>query len=241
MFFLFPSPFRMSRARASHLLFLALAAMAGAASADTWFNPFASFESRCEALPPPRFEVEALPVLHVEDDSVSLHDLTRIHAPGADRHRTIGLTTGQLAYESTLESKGIEDARGGRACMRPSVKIVLRVTPMTVYVAREFATDSCRRPAIMAHEMKHVAVYREYLAEVVADIGRELPGALGTDVVYAKSAAAAQAVLRARLQAFMPPFMQKRYAELAARQAAIDTPEEYARLAHTCPAPPAPG
>ena len=223
----------MTPVHALSMLFLALAC--APVHADVSLNPFASFESRCEGLSPPQFDVEALPVLHVEDDSLSLNNLTHIHAPGADRYRTIGLTKGQLAYESTLESKGIEDWRNAQVCTRPSVKVVLRVTPVTVYVAREIAGDPCRRPAILEHEMKHVAVYRDYLAEAVADMRHELPRALGSELVYARNAAAAQENLRARLQAFMRAFMQKHYAELSARQAAIDTSEEYARLARACP------
>ncbi len=203
------------------------------AAAGLFRNPFASFESRCEALPPPRFDVIALPVSYSEDDSVSLRSLSRMNDGPSDRQRTIGLTKGQLGYESTLESKGLEDPHGG-VCSRPSVTVVLKVTPMTVYVAREFAHDPCRRPAILAHEMKHVAVYREYLGEVASRMRDELPRAMGSDVVYAHNAAAAQTAMRQRLQSFMHAFIQRHYAQLRARQAALDTPEEYARLTNGC-------
>jgi hypothetical protein len=227
----------MSRVRVTLCTTVAAAvclAVAPHAAADLFANPFASFESRCEALPAPQFQVITIPVSFTVDDSVSLRTLSRMNDGPSDRHRTVGLTKGQLAYDSTLESKGIEDRRGARVCSRPSVTVVLKMTPMTVYIARELAQDKCRRPAVLEHEMKHVAVYREYLGEVARDMREELPRALGTEVVYGPDAQAAQAAMRQRLQAFMRTFMQNRYAELRARQAAVDTPEEYARLSNGC-------
>src|SRR4051812_46353882 len=102
MFFLFPSPFPMSLAYAFiYSLFAAVLVHSAAAAADVFSNPFASFESRCEALPAAQFEVIAMPLHYNEDDSVSLRTLTRMNDTGTDRHRTIGLTKGQLAWEST--------------------------------------------------------------------------------------------------------------------------------------------
>lgn len=198
------------------------------------FNPFASFETRCAALAPARIEVVALPVSYTEDDSVSLRTLSRMNDGMSARHRTVGLTQGRLAYDSTLETKGLEDRRGGRICARPSLRVVFTATPMTVYVAREFADDTCRRRAILAHEMKHVAVYRQYLTELVAIAQRELPALYGDELVYASDARESQETLRDRLQEFMHAFMRARYGELKARQAQVDTPDEYASLDRAC-------
>lgn len=150
------------------------------------------------------------------------------------RHRTVGLTQARLGYEFTLESRGLEDRRGGRVCTRPSVKVVFSATPMTVYVAREFAGDDCRRNAIREHEMKHVEVYRTYLEELVRRAETDLPRVFGDEVIYATDAEAARRTSRERLRAFMHGFMQPRYAELKARQAAVDTADEYERLARRC-------
>ena len=43
--------------------------------------------------------------------------------------------------------------------------------------------------------------------------------------------------MRDRLHDFMREFMRARYAELKARQAAVDSPEEYARLDQVCTRP----
>lgn len=202
--------------------------------AATQWNPFASFESRCAALPPGELEVETVAIAFSDDYGVSLRTLSRMDERPSRRHRTIGLTQAHLGYEFTLESKGIEDRRGGRVCARPSVKLVFSTAPMTVYVAREFAGDDCRRSAIRDHELRHVAVYAAYLDELAARARRELPGVFGSAVVHAADAAAAQQTMRTRLHSFMQGFMKTSYAELRARQAEVDTPEEYARLERRC-------
>lgn len=214
----------------------AAASAAGGALAD--LGPFASFESRCQGLPQGRLEVLAAPVEFGEDYGESLRTLSQHREGMSPRHRTIGLTQARLGYEFTLESRGLEDRRGGRVCARPSIQLVFSATPMTVYVARELADDDCRRSAIRDHELKHVAVYRDYLAELVRRADVELPRVFGDEVIYARDAEAARHLTRRRLQAFMQAFMQPRYAELKARQAAIDTPDEYERLAHRCGALP---
>lgn len=198
------------------------------------FNPFVSFEARCTRLPQPHYEVLALPITFTEDLTQSLRSLSSMHEAAQLNHRTVGLTQARLSYESTLEGKGIEERWGGRVCARPHVRVVFSAAPMTVYVARELAADDCRRELIREHEMRHVAVYRTYLAEIVERARRELPAVFGAEPIYSASAYESQEQLRVRLQTFMHSFMQVGYAELRARQAQIDTPEEYVRLGRAC-------
>lgn len=216
---------------------LLAASTAGAGALDR-FNPFASFGSRCEALPAARFEVVAAPISFSEDYSQSLRTLSSRNDGAQINHRTVGLTEAHLAYESTLESQGLEDRVGGRVCARPSVRVVFSATPMVVFVAREVSDNDCKRNVIHEHEMKHVGVYRAYLAELVERAQRELPALYGDQVVYARDADESRQSMRRRLHTLMHTFMQARYAEVKSRQAAVDTVEEYARLAVSCPGTP---
>ncbi|MEP7207238.1 MAG: hypothetical protein ABI920_09895 [Casimicrobiaceae bacterium] len=235
-------PSRRPRTAISPALLLAITFAAEAAVAPDGdaarFNPLASFESRCQALPPGQLEVRAALVEFGEDYGESFRTLSRLNENMPGRHRTVGLTQARLGYEFTLESRGLEDRRGGRVCARPSITVVFSATPMTVYVAREFADDDCRRSAIRDHEMKHVAVYHEYLGELVRRAETELSLLFGDDPIYARDAESARRSTRERLRTFMHAFMQPRYAELKTRQAAIDTAEEYERLARRCVAVP---
>ena len=197
-------------------------------------NPFVSFESRCATLPPGHYEVLAVPVAFQEDFGESLRALSSMHEAAQLNHRTVGLTQARLSYESTLESKGLEERWGGRVCARPHVRVVFAAVPMTVYVARELAGDDCRREMIREHEMRHVAVYRTYLEEIVDRARRELPAVYGSEPVYSRNARESQEQMRVRLQDFMRSFMKTAYAELRERQARIDTSEEYARLGRAC-------
>ncbi len=196
-----------------------------------------SFESRCEALPPGRLEVSAASVEFSEDYGKSTRALSLMSANTAGRHRTVGLTRGRLGYELTLESHGLEDRPRGRACARPSVQLVFSATPVTIYVAREWADDDCRRGAIRSHELKHVAVYEDYLGELATTARARLAALYEPGIVYARSAGGAQRALRDRLRAFMRTFMAASQSELEARQAAVDTSDEYARLERRCGPP----
>jgi hypothetical protein len=87
---------------------------------------------------------------------------------------------------------------------------------------------------IREHEMRHVDVYRESLRDIVKRAQRELPAIYGAGVLYAQNGQASQQAIRERMQEFMQGFIRARSEEIKARQAEIDTPEEYARLSRAC-------
>ncbi len=103
--------------------------------------------------------------------------------------------------------------------------------------AHEVARDECRRAAVREHEMKHVAVYEAYMRDAVARLARTLPEALPERVHYAADAAAAQADLARALSAFLEQFQAQDSDDIAMRQAEVDSPSEYARVAAACTAP----
>ena len=63
----------------------------------------------------------------------------------APTQRAVGLTTAKLGDTVAVESAGIEDQGTGRVCVRPSVRVELMATPMTVYIGREIAGDHVSR------------------------------------------------------------------------------------------------
>ena len=202
--------------------------------------PFRSFESSCAALPPGRIEVVHIRKPVVEDYSLGNADLERLAEPTQAHHRTVGLTRAQFGYRSTLELDGLEDARGGRSCASPRVRVEIASAPMTVYVAREYRGDPCREPLILDHERRHVAVFEGYGSEAAPAIARDLEARIGAGPRYAPTMADAQGALRAELAAYLDAFMAEARDELAARHARVDTEREYEMLARTCGATPDP-
>ena len=212
---------------------LAAAALLPACTADAG-NPFASFESRCGKLPAARFDVATVPMQVEEVDSQDVATLTARSKADPARHRTYGLTTVSFGHNTQSELRMIEDRGGARACGTPTVRAELSMQPAVVYLARELEGQACERAATREHELQHVAVYRTMLAESAQRLTDELPGALGRRMRTASSTAELKRKFDADLRAYMTRFMNERQADMTARQALIDTPEEYARVAHAC-------
>jgi hypothetical protein len=155
----------------------------------------------------------------------------------------MGLTQTSVGTATTVRAEGLTD-RAGRACMRARVEVVLSMEPMTVFVASELAGDRCRRDEVRAHEQKHVAVHEAFLREMPADLLARLADANVQRVYYAASAAAAQHDIELDVARAVAGFDGASRAEIARRQAEVDTPAEYARVASACgpfPAPPPDG
>ena len=197
-------------------------------------NPLASFESRCATLPTTRFDVVYVPVNHAEDRTQSIDELTVRGGNTPATHATFGLTTARFGHETDIEIKLVEDAAGKRACGTAGVRVELSMQPMTVYVAREIERTPCARDATFAHELRHVAVFREVLLEAVRDLGTDLPEAMGTALRRAVNRQELERAFNAHLQAYLSTFMSQWQREMKARQDAVDSPEEYERTATAC-------
>ena len=212
---------------------LAAAALVAACSAGAG-NPFASFETRCGELPASRFEVVAVPLQVQEVDSQDIATLTVRSKADAARHRTWGLTAVSFGHDTHSELRMLEDRGKARACGTPKVRVELSMQPVVVYLARELAGRACEQAATREHEQKHVALYRALLQESAQRLTAELPDALGARVRVAPSTGELKQRFDADLRAYLSRFMAEQQADITARQAEIDTPEEYDRVAHAC-------
>jgi hypothetical protein len=197
-------------------------------------NPFASFESRCATLDPPRFEVVATPLTFERNDGESIEALTTKSGSALATHRAIGLTTAVFGQSTDIELHAVGDHRGGQACGMPRVHVELSMQPVTVFVARELAGVPCQRDITLSHEMKHVDVFREVLSEATHDLERELPETIGTELRRAKNPEELQQRLIIAVRDYLAQFMHERQRVLDERQAEVDSPEEYARVSTAC-------
>jgi len=220
------------RAAVNAALFI-VTLLASACTADTP-NPFASFESRCAALPAARYEVTTVPFEVQEVDTADVRELTQRSGSSFSRHRTYGLTTVSFGHETQSEIRLIEERASGRTCGSPHVTVRLSMQPVVIYVARELRDDTCRHDATREHELQHVAVYQQKLDESAQKLERQLAADVGAQVLRDASGAALRRAYEARLRNYLSAFMRAEYDELTERQARIDTPEEYARVAAAC-------
>lgn len=197
-------------------------------------NPFASFESRCAKLPPGRYEVVAVPFEVREVDTADIRELTERSGASFAQHRTYGLTTVSFGHETQTELRILEERASGRTCAIPHVTVRVSMQPVVVYVARELRSDTCRYAATRAHEMQHVAIYREELADTTRELRAKLAAAVGMQVLHGRAAEELNRRYEARLRDYLSTFMRARHDALNARQAQLDTPEEYARVGSAC-------
>ena len=197
-------------------------------------NPLASFESRCATLPTTRFDVVDVPVTYAEDRSQSIDELTLRGGSTPATHTTFGLTTARFSHQTEIELKLVDDAAGARTCGTAAVRVELSMQPMTVFVAREIERTPCARDATFAHELRHVAVFREVLDEAARDLKADLAEAMGTGLRRATSGRELERAFNAQLQAYLSVFVRQWQREMTARQDAVDSPDEYERTATAC-------
>ena len=218
----------------------AFAAMAMIAACDSAKSLAAraglgGFEARCEAsLPATRIEVVTAPVVYGTDRNRSWRELTVMSGDATPTLRALGLTTAQVGHQASVETTGIEDQRNGRVCVRPSIRVEVSATPMTVYIGQEIAGDPCRDAVALEHELKHVAVYTEELAKIADDVRALLAASYGNRVLYYGSRAEAQRETQAALGAELGPLLAGNVRRIKERQRTIDSPEEYARVSAAC-------
>jgi hypothetical protein len=198
-------------------------------------GPLQSFETRCAALPKAQFDVVEVPVTFVEDESQSIDELTIRSGDTPEARLTFGLTTANFGHQTDFELRSVDDPGSGRACGTPSVHVRLSMQPMKVFVADELATASCPRAATFSHEMQHVAVFRQTLGDAARDLRDELPGKLGTGLQRASNQAELERQFKAAVQEYLSAFIHRWHGALTERQAAVDSPTEYARVRNACP------
>lgn len=193
-------------------------------------DAFESFESVCEKrLAPTSVTVVTTPVSYTYDFSQSTAALT---ARGAHRAGIVvlGLVETGIRGQTLLGLNGFKQFFGSRYCMRPELTVKLAFEPMTLFIASEQPEGSCAFRVTMEHELKHIAVYQEYLEEFGARVREDLGRELGERIIYVNSQAEADARVRTIVDQTLRPYMQAVQKELRARQARIDSETEYDRL-----------
>jgi len=197
-------------------------------------NSFASFETRCAKVLPAHIEVVAVPLTFERDDSQSIAALTVKSGRALATNRTFGLTTAAFGQNTDIQLSVADDRGDSRACAVPRVRIELSMQPVIVYIASELAAQPCQRAVTLAHEMKHVQVFREALELAARDLARDFPVAIGDQLRTATNSDELQRRFVISTRDYLAQFMRDRERMLDESQAAVDSSEEGARVASAC-------
>ncbi|MES2150139.1 MAG: hypothetical protein V4508_10130 [Pseudomonadota bacterium] len=196
-------------------------------------SPRTYFEQRCESEMKPRLEVVThefgFQVLNNLSSGVLNGRGTRSYAS----ELLIGMTALQSRTEIEMDAPGLVDTSRNLECVAPKVRVNLTFPRMDVYVAREFSPGSCSFREILAHEMQHVAIYREQLPRLERLIRARLNERFANRPLYAPNGAGITALER-EVDDWLRPMIQTELKIIEDAQMALDTPEEDHRLTHAC-------
>jgi hypothetical protein len=218
----------------AYALMCALTIAAGEAAART------PFEARCEARQlglatdsrPTGVRIESHESGYRVDNSQSTLSLTRLKHERAGSY-VLGLTRAESRVAISLEGAIVSEPDTGEECLLPQIAVSLSYLPIVVYVGREFAPGSCAYREILAHEMRHLKAYADFLPKVESRVRETLGRRFDMRPVYARRGQSLARV-QAELDGRWMPFVKREMGKARALQAGIDSPGEYARLSKVC-------
>lgn len=145
----------------------------------------------------------------------------------------LGVTIVALAFGSEM---GFAMSTGlAGVCLRPqAIRLTLRHTLHHVMIASEVPPGGCLFQEVLTHEMRHVAVNQQTLATYAPRVREAALRWAAGAVARGGDAQVLATSLRDQLGAAVKPVLDQLNATRRRQQAAIDTPEEYRRLAASC-------
>ncbi len=146
----------------------------------------------------------------------------------------LGLTRTESRVGIKVQGRMLSDPASGYECVAPRLDITLSYLPIVVYIGREFAPGTCSYREILAHEMRHLATYLDLHAAGRKDRARGPGAPLPGQAPVRAERPGAQTCCSANSTRGWMPFIKNEMAKVERMQAAIDTPQEYARLGKVC-------
>lgn len=189
------------------------------------------FALRCESEMRPQLEVRAHPATFNVNTTISSKVLNTRSSYASVNQLLLGMTSGTTRTEILVDAPSL--AAGARECVSPRVLVELSYRPIDVYVAREFNAHSCSYREVYAHEMRHVAIYREALPRLQQQVMGMLRERFGERPLYAPTG---QGLARVEdyVDNVLRPFIRGELAKVELLQRQLDTPDESFRLSHAC-------
>ncbi len=164
--------------------------------------------------------------------TVSYRHLSTMQRGGPNTY-VLGLTKTESRVLVQGDSAILQDADSGYECVMPHLSVSLYFLPFVVYVGSEFAPGTCAYGEVLAHEMRHIKAYLDYLPKVEAVVRAALAERFGSKPLYAPKGQA-MALLQREVDGRWLPYFRAEMEKVKPLQSAIDTPQEYERLSKVC-------
>lgn len=203
-------------------------AVSGAAQARS------PFQQRCEAM---AADASASFESHDKgyriDNSIPYRTLTQMKRPAVGAGFVLGLTRTESRVAIKVDGQQLADPASGLECVAPRIDVSLYYQTIVIYVGREFAPDTCAYREILAHEMRHLKSYMDYLPKVEERVRAKLASRYTGKPLYA-GLGRARDLLQNEIDSAWMPYIKGEMARVERMQAEIDSPREYARLSKVC-------
>ena len=167
------------------------------------------------------------------DTTRSYFDLTRLKGDVRRGSWVLGLTHTEARVSIKVGGRMLLDKASGHECVAPRIDVNLFYAPIVIYVSREFPPGSCSYREVLAHEMRHLKTYQDFLPEAEAVVRARLAARFAGKPLYAPIGQA-RSLLQREVDRSWMPYIKREMSRVEALQAAIDTPQEYARLGKVC-------
>ncbi|MBQ5948043.1 hypothetical protein [Massilia sp. ST3] len=167
------------------------------------------------------------------DHTRSYHDLTRLKGGARANAWVLGLTHTESRVGIKVGGRMLSDPASGYECIAARVEVSLTYLPIVVYIGREFPAGSCAYQEVLAHEMRHLNTYLDYLPKAEARVRAALAQRFEAKPLYARLGQA-QSLLQREIDSGWMAYIKSEMARVESLQAAIDSPQEYARLGKVC-------
>jgi hypothetical protein len=145
-----------------------------------------------------------------------------------------GLTSAEplIDYKVDPNLALLPDEKG--VCARPSIKLTIGYSSMNIYMDREIAHSSCIYNVIFAHEMHHVAIYKDYISRNFEQIKQSAENKFNGRTYVFNSIFEAKQYIEILGQVFIQHVREKFLSEVSAEQVALDSQTEYTRMKNQC-------
>jgi hypothetical protein len=167
------------------------------------------------------------------DNSVSFRQLGQMKRSAQPHSYVLGLTRTESRVSIGVGGKVLTDPKTGYECVTPRIEVSLYYLPIVVYVGREFVPATCAYREILAHEMRHLNAYRDHLPKVETTVRAALAKRFEGKPLYAPGGQA-RALLQREIDNGWMAYIKGELGKVEVLQAAIDSPQEYARLGKIC-------
>ena len=167
------------------------------------------------------------------DNTYSFHGLSSMKGDRSPGSYVLGLTRTESRVLVGVQGRMLSDPASGYECVAPRLEVKLTYLPIVVYVGREFAPGTCAYREILAHELRHRDIYLAHLPRAEKIVSEALARRFQGKPLYAP-AGQVRSLLQREIDTAWLPFIRREMGKVERLQAAIDTPQEYARLGKVC-------